>query len=200
MVRRTAVVGAAVVVVAAAGVAVAVTAGRGDPLSGGDPVASGRTPSPTSSLARTTTTTATGPPPPASSMGAPTSAATITPDPRGADGARPGEPGTSTPPGANAEVTVSYAGWDPTTQRVQVNAFAAVLENGGTCTLTLSDAAGADQRSSTAPASADATTTICDQLTIDSTTMAPGTWTATVTYSSPTHQGRSAGSDVVVTR
>ena len=206
MVRRTVVaVTAGVVVVVAAGTAIAVIAGRG----AGSPLAAGpsTTDGPTTTTEGSSPTTAPATPA-ASSASTPVGAGSTTrPATRSAGvttsattSAVPGPPGISTPPLATTDVSVTYAGWDRPTEQVQVDAFMPLLENGGTCMLTMADATGVHQRTATARASADATTTICDQLTINSTTMAAGTWSATVTYSSPTHHGRSAASQVVVTR
>lgn len=192
---------AGVVVVVTGGAGLAFSLSRGDVSQSAAPPA---TTGGTTEVPTTTTTTSSSPSPTARSDSPTATAAplatTTTSVAPGGDGAGPDEPGTSTQPGGPAAVSVTYAGWDRAAEQVQVNAFVSVLEMGGSCTLTVADAAGADQRTATASASADATTTICDQLTLDSTTMASGTWTATVTYSSPPHQGRSAASDVVVTR
>ena len=87
-----------------------------------------------------------------------------------------------------AEVVVSYAGWDAPSSSVQVNAYVGRrTEDGGTCTLTLS--LGGQTRTSTAPASADATTTICELLTVPGADLPAGDWQAVVRYVSDGAEG-----------
>lgn len=216
MVRKTPVmVGAAVALMIAGGaVALTTTAGRGSPSAASPSAASAITSSPSKSLSTLTAPSSTLPPTAAPSTAAPTtptrtpavvtsSAASATANPSPPAGGVPGgigpgldPPVTPPPPGSPVPVTISYAGWDPAGKQVQVNAFIGVIESGGKCTLTVAN--GTDRRTATGAASPDASTTVCDQLTISSSTMAAGTWTATVSYTSSAHQGQSAPSSVVV--
>ncbi len=78
-----------------------------------------------------------------------------------------------------ATVQVGYAEW--TGGSVEVNAFVVDrVEDGGTCTLTLSR--GERSHDVTASAFADASTTICGLLALPGSQLAPGAWDAVVTY------------------
>ena len=80
-----------------------------------------------------------------------------------------------------ADLVVTYSGFDVPTGSVLVGAYAAgVLEVGGECRLTLSD--GADERTATVEAVPDARTTSCGELALPE--MTPGTWRGQVTYTS----------------
>jgi hypothetical protein len=79
---------------------------------------------------------------------------------------------------------------------VQANGFVAgVIEDGGTCTLTLTR--GGDEVSVRATASADATTTSCGLLETG-TGLAAGTWEAVLTYTSQDADGTSQTAKVTV--
>ena len=70
------------------------------------------------------------------------------------------------------------------------------VEEGGTCTLTLT-------RESTTvttarPAVPNASSTSCGDLTVAPQKLAPGTWTTVLSYSSPTSAGSSPASQVKV--
>jgi hypothetical protein len=97
-----------------------------------------------------------------------------------------------------AQVALTYAGWDAPSASVEVDAFVGdLIEDGGTCTLTLSRA-GTGSRVVSGAASADATTTICAPLHVAGDQLASGTWTATVTYSSASGSGSSDPAEVTV--
>jgi hypothetical protein len=103
---------------------------------------------------------------------------------------------TTEPTGGRVDVVLSYAGFDAPSGTVQANGFAAgVLEDGGTCTLTLSRSG--EEVSTTSSASADASTTTCGLLQTDPG-VGPGTWEAVLTYSSDDARGTSQTVQVVV--
>jgi hypothetical protein len=108
---------------------------------------------------------------------------------------------TDTPfraPAGEAEVAVTFAGWDAPSGSVEVDAYVGnVIEDGGTCTLTLSRP-GARSQVVSGPAGADATTTICAPLHVAGGQLASGSWTATVTYSSATASGSADPAEVTV--
>ncbi len=210
MMRKTAVLIAAGLAIAVTGGAVALTAttGKRPPNAAALTATSTITASPTTTSAIPTPpvppSSPTSQPPASGGAVATTSAASATTIPPGAPpGSVPGgieagrdAPTTAPQPGRPVPVTISYAGWDPGSRQVRVNAFVSLVESGGTCTLTVAN--GTDQRIATGTASADASTTVCAQLTISSATMTPGTWTATVTYTSPAYRGQSAPTNVVI--
>jgi hypothetical protein len=71
-----------------------------------------------------------------------------------------------------------------------------VVEDGGTCTLTLSR--GDDSVTARSSGAADATTTICAGLSVDAAQLTPGTWQAQLAYSSAAAQGTSHATAVEV--
>jgi hypothetical protein len=98
--------------------------------------------------------------------------------------------------GGRVDVALTYAGFDASTGTVQANGFVAgVLEDGGTCTLTLTK--GSENVTSTSTAAADASTTSCGLLET-SGGIAAGTWHAVLSYSSADAHGTSQSTEVVV--
>jgi hypothetical protein len=85
--------------------------------------------------------------------------------------------------GSGRAVVLTMADWVDSDSVVEAAGFVqGVVENGGTCTLTLTSGS----RTSTAqvPAEADASTTICGVLRIPGSSLVPGTWHARLTYAS----------------
>ena len=102
-----------------------------------------------------------------------------------------------TPEPGRADVVVSYAGWDAGSSSVEVDGFVtSSIEDGGTCTVTLTR--GADTRTASAPAFADASTTICPPLFVPGSELAPGRWEALLAYASASSAGTSAPVQVEV--
>jgi len=96
-----------------------------------------------------------------------------------------------------ADVAVSYAAWDATSSSVEVDAYVgALVEDGGTCRLTLTK--GPVTRTVSGAASADATTTICDPLSVAGAQLSTGTWRVVVAYRSASSSGTAAPVEVVV--
>jgi hypothetical protein len=96
---------------------------------------------------------------------------------------------------AEADLVVTYSGFDVPTGAVLVGAYVAgVLENGGECGLTLSD--GTTERTATVEAVADARTTSCGELALPD--MAPGSWSGQLTYTSAGGDTLSRDVEVVV--
>ena len=130
-----------------------------------------------------------------------------TPTPTGAAPTpTPTSPGVASPtarptgpavPVKKVTVTVSYSGWMADAAQVEVGAYVeGVIEKTGTCTLTLTRSG----RSVTAtnPGAADATSTTCGALAIPGTKLSSGTWSAVVSYASPTSAGASTPTEVKV--
>jgi hypothetical protein len=80
---------------------------------------------------------------------------------------------------------------------VEVGAYlAGVAESGGTCTLTLTGVAGTATAQVTAEP--DAASTSCPTLAVPGAELSSGTWSAVVSYASPSTSGTSDPVDVVV--
>ena len=98
----------------------------------------------------------------------------------------------------DAPVNVTFYGWDPTHQVVQVGGYVTgVIESGGTCTLTLTK----DGRSVTGNSQArpDATTTSCGAITVPGAQLSGGSWQAVLSYRSADHAGAAAAVPIQVT-
>jgi len=95
-----------------------------------------------------------------------------------------------TAPDGRKQVTpvISYAGqYDAS---VEASAFiATIIEDGGTCTLTVRD--GSKVVTKTSAGAADARTTRCNLFSFPAKELSAGTWTATISYDSPTATGTS---------
>lgn len=99
--------------------------------------------------------------------------------------------------GRDVAVTVTYSGWDDRAADVEVDGFVTgVVEQGGTCTLTLTS--GSSTVTEQHPAHADASTTQCGTVTVPGSRLAPGSWRAVLGYSSATSNGTSAPVPVTV--
>ncbi len=125
----------------------------------------------------------------------PTPTASIGPDPYEGQDVATDPPVVAT--GEKVSVTVTYAGWEPSTREVEVGGYVAgISEDGGTCTLTLTK----DGRSvtGTKQASADAATTACGAVAVPGGQVSAGTWQAVLTYRSAAHSGTSEPWDVEV--
>jgi hypothetical protein len=102
-----------------------------------------------------------------------------------------------TPEPGRADVVVSYAGWDEASSSVEISGFVGGrIEDGGTCTATLTrDGA---TRTASAPGFADASTTICPPLHVPGADLDSGRWTAVLAYSSGTSEGTATSVEVDV--
>lgn len=95
-----------------------------------------------------------------------------------------------------ADVSLTYVTFDQASRTVQASGFVAgLIEDGGTCTLTLTK--GSDVVTATSKGTADATTTSCGLLQTP-TGVAAGTWTAVLAYSSARATGHSSAQEVTV--
>ncbi|MGY1635031.1 hypothetical protein ACI78V_00060 [Geodermatophilus sp. SYSU D00742] len=123
----------------------------------------------------------------------PTGAADEEDEPADAPAAQ--SPALDTARPTEADLVVTYSGFDVPTGAVLVGAYVAgVLENGGECGLSLSD--GSTERTATVEAVADARTTSCGELTLPE--MTPGSWSGQVTYTSARGTTLSRDVEVVV--
>jgi hypothetical protein len=109
----------------------------------------------------------------------------------------PSASATATARVGTAAVITTYSGWVASPAGVEVGAYVAgVAESGGTCTLTLTSGAGS--ATAEVPAEPDAASTSCPTLTVPGSKLSSGTWSAVVTYESPSISGKSAPVTVVV--
>ncbi|MGY1690051.1 hypothetical protein [Geodermatophilus sp. SYSU D01105] len=109
----------------------------------------------------------------------------------------PSTPTTPTPAGpAPVDVVLTYSAWDPSAAAVVVGGYADVLEDGGTCTLTLTR--GDVVLTGESSASADVTTTSCGELRVSDGALSSGPWQAVVSYRSAGYEGQSDAGEVVV--
>jgi hypothetical protein len=106
----------------------------------------------------------------------------------------PGAPDTPAPTQAgprDVSVVLTYAGYMPESGAVIAGGFAdAVIENDGTCTLTLTR--GGTTRTASGPASADVAGTSCGELKVPQAELSSGEWQATISYSSARSRGTSS--------
>ena len=100
--------------------------------------------------------------------------------------------------GSQVPVVVTYYGWNAGERRVQVGGYVTgVVEEGGTCTLTLTkDGATVTVEGAARP---DAVTTACGQLTVSGARLSAGTWQAVLSYASDSATGAAAAVPVEVT-
>jgi hypothetical protein len=102
-----------------------------------------------------------------------------------------------TPAAGRADVVVSYADWDAASSSVEVDGFVGSrVEDGGTCTVTLTR--DGDKRTATSQAFADASTTICPPILVSGGELHSGRWTAVLAYSSSLAKGTSDAVEVTV--
>ena len=96
-----------------------------------------------------------------------------------------------------ADVSITYAGWEAAGSTVEVDGYVGgLVEDGGSCTLTLTR--GQATATVSADASADATTTDCGPLTVPGSRLSSGTWKAQVAYRSSWTSGTSGTVEVTV--
>jgi hypothetical protein len=96
-------------------------------------------------------------------------------------------------------VVVTFYGWNAAAEQVQVGGYVSgVVEEGGTCTLTLTR--GGETVAAHGSATADAATTACGELDVAGDQLSAGTWQAVLRYESPSHTGAADAVDVEVTR
>jgi hypothetical protein len=107
-------------------------------------------------------------------------------------------PVTVTPDGdGGLPVVLTFADFNATTAQVEVDGYLpGIVEDGGTCTLTLTN--GPASVTATVPGSADATTTSCGGAAVPRAELSPGTWTALLAYESTTSHGTSEPAEVTV--
>jgi hypothetical protein len=95
-------------------------------------------------------------------------------------------------------VALNYVGWEQSGGGVvEASGFVSgVVEDGGTCRITLTR--GQESAVAESRGEADATTTVCPSVSVAEDELSPGTWTAVLSYESGTSAGRSAPLEVEV--
>jgi hypothetical protein len=97
---------------------------------------------------------------------------------------------TDAPRRGTTDVVLSFATWEEATASLDAAGYVSpVVEEGGLCTLRLTE--GEDTVTVTAPAMADATTTVCAGFSVSGERLSAGTWTVQLDYSSTTTEGAS---------
>lgn len=94
------------------------------------------------------------------------------------------------------EVVQTYASFDKTTGVTAGGFVAQTVEDGGSCTLTLTGDGTTVKVD--APATPDASSTACGALTVPPGKVSSGRWTSVISYSSATSEGTSPSMQVVV--
>jgi hypothetical protein len=183
-------IAAALFVAAGAVVAVAVA---GVMVAGGSPTASTATASTTPTAASAAVPSATADP--SATEGVEVDSAGVSADPQSGQTVATDAPVTVT--GRTATVRITYAEWDAGRAAVVAGGLiAGVVEEGGTCRLTLTRAG--QTVAVDAPVSPDAANTYCDELAVPGDRLAAGTWQAVLTYRSDRFTGTSPALDVEV--
>jgi hypothetical protein len=107
------------------------------------------------------------------------------------------EPVVIDPVTQTVPVVLTYSAWSAEDRSVLAGGYVSgVIEDGGICTLTLTQ--GSATVTVEGPAMPDASTTVCGGLTVPGDRLAAGTWRATLSYASPAHAGTSATAPVEV--
>jgi hypothetical protein len=100
---------------------------------------------------------------------------------------------TAPPPSSEqpraVEVVLAYADWDAGTGVSAAGYVAQTVEQGGTCTLTLTR--GQSEVTVSSPGAPDASSVACGGLTVAPGKLSSGTWTSVLSYSSSTSAGSS---------
>jgi hypothetical protein len=100
-------------------------------------------------------------------------------------------------PAGTRTLTVAVAGYSAALDLATVTGYLDVVESGGTCAVRLTS--GATTVSAEGPATTDATTTAC-AVDVPGSRLASGTWTATLTYASPSGSAAAAPVTIEVAR
>lgn len=105
---------------------------------------------------------------------------------------------SAAPPGiATVTVRITRAAWDAGRSGITVAGIVTgVVEAGGTCTVTATRAGV--ELTATGTGEPDASSTVCGELVLRDPRLGPGTWSVTLSYRSPQHEGTSTAVDVGV--
>lgn len=103
---------------------------------------------------------------------------------------------TPTPAGQKNPVTTVLTSWGPKGQSIEARGSVSVVESGGTCTLTATK--GSQSASQSIAATPNAQNVSCGLITIPSSSLTPGSWSITLSYSSTASEGISQAQTVEV--
>jgi hypothetical protein len=107
------------------------------------------------------------------------------------------DPAPTTAARGNATVQITYYGWNPDSGVVELAGFVpSLVEEGGSCTLTLTQAG--TSATATREATPNVTNTACGELVVPGDELAAGTWRAVLSYESPRSTGASEPVEVLV--
>ncbi|WP_164704686.1 hypothetical protein [Blastococcus litoris] len=124
-------------------------------------------------------------------------ASVLTPDPMSGQTLATDDPVVVTT--RESPVSITFYGWDPVTQQAQAGGYVAgVVEDGGTCTLTLR--LGGQTVTGTSTARPDAASTACGAVVVPGSQLGNGAWEAVLSYESPQHVGSSDPVTIEVAR
>lgn len=108
-------------------------------------------------------------------------------------------PNTPTSNTTKRSVDVEITTWNQDETALSVNGFVSgVVENNGTCTLTLKSENSSGSVAKQRIAEANATNTTCGEISIPNSSLPAGKWTAILSYSSPTAAGASTSLEIEV--
>jgi hypothetical protein len=100
--------------------------------------------------------------------------------------------------GAAVPVKVTFHDWNAAQRQVMVGGYVpGLVEDGGTCTLTLTQAG--KNVSAKVSATADASSTACGAVTVAGNRLGAGTWQAVLSYASGAHSGAAPAVAIEVT-
>ena len=103
----------------------------------------------------------------------------------------------TTAAGDDVTVQITYFGWNPDAAAVELGGFvASVVEADGTCTLTLTK--GQDSQTTSTAATPNVSNTACGEQLLPGDRLSSGTWSAVLSYDSPTSHGVSEPVEVEV--
>jgi hypothetical protein len=108
-----------------------------------------------------------------------------------------GSESTNTASSSKKTVEVDITTWNSKINNFTLNGFVqGVIERGGTCTLTMKS--GASTVTESRSATANATNTTCGEISVPASKLHVGSWTAVLSYSSPTSKGASSSQAIEV--
>jgi hypothetical protein len=107
------------------------------------------------------------------------------------------DPEVTVGPAQGARLQLSYAAWDDAAGGVSVDGFVpSVVESTGTCTLVLTK--DGTTVTTSVPGTPSVSTTSCGGAVVPGSELSPGTWTAVLSYESPTSSASAEPVEVTV--
>jgi hypothetical protein len=132
--------------------------------------------------------------PPAPTTQEPTDVATESPGTAARDDESPDD---GSPDAGVIPIVLTYSGFTTASMAVEVDGYVpGIVEDGGTCTLTLTH--GSESLTASVPGTANVKHTACGGAAVPRERLSPGTWTAVLSYESAGSRGSSEPARVVV--